>query len=115
MAPEGGTHQSVINPSIGLEQPACVAWDPCFGQDLEWTLLNALSHLGIADGHSSYFRLSPSAPWRGRGPIETARCNGRIEPRAYVPMGMFADLWAAAHTLAPSVRPHNHARACRRS
>jgi pyruvate dehydrogenase E1 component len=58
LAPEGGAHQSVITPSVGLEQPTCVAWEPCFGQDLEWTLLHALSHLGVAGGHSSYFRLS---------------------------------------------------------
>ena len=39
LAPEGGAHQSIITPSIGLEQPGCVAWEPAFGQDLEWTLL----------------------------------------------------------------------------
>ncbi len=39
LAPEGGAHQSVITPSIGLEQPGCLAWEPAFGQDLEWTLL----------------------------------------------------------------------------
>ena len=42
LAPEGGAHQSVITPSIGLEQPQCVAWEPCFAQDLEWTMLHAL-------------------------------------------------------------------------
>ena len=39
LAPEGGAHQSVSTPSIGLEQPACVAWEPAFAQDLEWSLL----------------------------------------------------------------------------
>ena len=58
LAPEGGAHQSVITPSIGLEQPQCVAWEPAFAQDLEWTLLAAMSQLGRADGTSSYFRLS---------------------------------------------------------
>ena len=42
LAPEGGAHQSIITPSVGLEQPRCVAWEPAFGQDLEWTLLAAL-------------------------------------------------------------------------
>ena len=42
LAPEGGAHQSIITPSIGLEQPRCIAWEPAFGQDLEWTLLHAL-------------------------------------------------------------------------
>jgi pyruvate dehydrogenase E1 component len=58
LAPEGGAHQSIITPSIGLEQPGCVAWEPAFGQDLEWALLHALSRLGRPDGGSAYFRLS---------------------------------------------------------
>jgi len=48
----------VITPSIGIEQPGCVAWEPAFGQDLEWCLLHALSRLGRPDGTSAYFRLS---------------------------------------------------------
>ncbi|MEA2145943.1 MAG: pyruvate dehydrogenase component, partial [Solirubrobacteraceae bacterium] len=58
LAPEGGAHQSIITPSVGLEQPRCVAWEPAFGQDLEWTLLHALSRLGRPDGTSGYFRLT---------------------------------------------------------
>ncbi|MCW3064195.1 MAG: pyruvate dehydrogenase [Solirubrobacterales bacterium] len=58
LAPEGGAHQSIITPSVGLEQPGCVAWEPAFGQDLEWTLLHALSRLGRPGGTSAYFRLS---------------------------------------------------------
>ena len=58
LAPEGGAHQSIITPSVGLEQPRCVAWEPAFGQDLEWTLLAALAALGHPRGSSAYFRLS---------------------------------------------------------
>jgi len=58
LAPEGGAHQSITTPSVGLEQPKCIAWEPAFGQDLEWTLLYALGRLGRPDGTSSYFRLS---------------------------------------------------------
>jgi pyruvate dehydrogenase E1 component len=58
LAPEGGAHQSIITPSIGLEQPGCVAWEPAFGQDVEWALLHALGRLGRPDGTSAYFRLS---------------------------------------------------------
>jgi pyruvate dehydrogenase E1 component len=58
LAPEGGAHQSIITPSVGLEQPQCVAWEPAFGQDLEWTLLHALSRLGFDGGTSAYFRLT---------------------------------------------------------
>jgi pyruvate dehydrogenase E1 component len=58
LAPEGGAHQSIVTPSIGIGQPGCTAWEPAFGQDLEWTLLHALGRLGRADGDSAYFRLS---------------------------------------------------------
>ncbi|MGA9859661.1 MAG: pyruvate dehydrogenase, partial [Solirubrobacteraceae bacterium] len=58
LAPEGGAHQSIITPSVGLEQPRCVAWEPAFGQDLEWTLLHALAQLGYPGGTSAYFRLT---------------------------------------------------------
>ncbi len=58
LGPEGGAHQSVATPSIGIAQPGCIAWEPAFGQDLEWSLLEALRRLGKDGGTSSYFRLS---------------------------------------------------------
>jgi pyruvate dehydrogenase E1 component len=58
LGPEGGAHQSVITPSIGIEQPGVVAWEPAFGQDFEWCFLHALSRLGRPGGASAYFRLS---------------------------------------------------------
>jgi pyruvate dehydrogenase E1 component len=58
LAPEGGAHQSVTTPSIGLEQPGCIAWEPAFAQDLEWCLLYAMERVGVPGGTSSYFRLS---------------------------------------------------------
>jgi pyruvate dehydrogenase E1 component len=58
LGPEGGAHQSVITPSIGIEQPGCVAYEPAFGQDFEWCFLHALGLLGKPGGTSAYFRLS---------------------------------------------------------
>jgi pyruvate dehydrogenase E1 component len=59
LAPEGGAHQSITTPSIGLEQPGCTAWEPAFAQDLEWCLLEAMSHIGREGGRCvTYFRLS---------------------------------------------------------
>jgi pyruvate dehydrogenase complex dehydrogenase (E1) component len=46
LGPEGGAHQSVVTPSVGMEQPGCVAWEPAFTQDFEWSFLHALSQLG---------------------------------------------------------------------
>jgi pyruvate dehydrogenase E1 component len=58
LAPEGGAHQSINTPSIGLEQPGCVAMEPAFAQDFEWMMLEAMGRLGREGGSSSYFRLS---------------------------------------------------------
>jgi pyruvate dehydrogenase E1 component len=58
LGPEGGAHQSVVTPSIGIEQPGCVAYEPAFTQDFEWCFLDALGRLGRPDGSSAYFRLS---------------------------------------------------------
>jgi pyruvate dehydrogenase E1 component len=69
LAPEGGAHQSIVTPSIGIGQPGCTAWEPAFGQDLEWTLLQALSQLGRPGGESAYFRLSTR-------PIDQALAGG---------------------------------------
>ncbi len=58
LAPEGGAHQSITTPSVGLEQPGVTAYDPAFAIDVEWTLLASLARLGRPDGGSAYLRLS---------------------------------------------------------
>jgi pyruvate dehydrogenase E1 component len=58
LAAEGGAHQSIKTPSIGLEQPDCLAYEPAFAIDTEWTLLAALAQLGKPGGRSAYLRLS---------------------------------------------------------
>ncbi|SDO47502.1 pyruvate dehydrogenase [Geodermatophilus sp. DSM 45219] len=58
LAPEGGAHQSITTPSVGLEQPGCVTYEPAFALDTEWCLLAALGRLGRPGGSSAYLRLS---------------------------------------------------------
>jgi len=58
LAPEGGAHQSITTPSIGIEQPGCVAYEPAFAVDTEWCLLASLARLGRPGGSSAYLRLS---------------------------------------------------------
>ncbi|WP_425576174.1 transketolase-like TK C-terminal-containing protein [Streptomyces axinellae] len=58
LAPEGGAHQSITTPSLGIEQPGCVTYEPAFAIDTEWCLLAALGNLGKTDGSSAYLRLS---------------------------------------------------------
>lgn len=79
LAPEGGAHQSITSPSIGLEQPGCVAWEPAFAQDLEWCMLHAMNQVGVPGGTSSYFRLStrPIDPALARIPEDPAMLERR--------------------------------------
>jgi pyruvate dehydrogenase E1 component len=58
LSAEGGAHQSIKTPSIGLEQPGCTSYEPAFAIEVEWTLLDCMSRLGRPDGESSYLRLS---------------------------------------------------------
>ena len=58
LAPEGGAHQSIKTPSIGLEQPGCTSYEPAFALDTEWCLLAAMAQLGRPGGGSAYLRLS---------------------------------------------------------
>jgi pyruvate dehydrogenase E1 component len=58
LAPEGGAHQSITTPSIGLETPGTTCYEPAFAVETEWCLLDALSRLGRYDGESAYLRLT---------------------------------------------------------
>ncbi|RIK45328.1 MAG: pyruvate dehydrogenase [Chloroflexi bacterium] len=59
LSPEGGAHQSTVTPSLCLELPRLRAWEPCFAQELEWILLDALRQCCDREhGLASYLRLS---------------------------------------------------------
>ncbi|AFP38878.1 Transketolase central region [Mycolicibacterium smegmatis MC2 155] len=58
LAAEGGAHQSIKTPSIGIEQPGCISYEPAFAIDVEWTLLASMGRLGRPGGTSAYLRLS---------------------------------------------------------
>lgn len=58
LAAEGGAHQSIKTPSIGMEQPGCLTYEPAFALDTEWILLACLAQLGKPAGSSAYLRLS---------------------------------------------------------
>ncbi len=57
LAPEGGAHQSLITPSIGVEMPDVAFYEPCFGQELEWIMLDALENIRTRK-NSTYLRLT---------------------------------------------------------
>lgn len=67
LAAEGGAHQSITTPSIGLETPGVTAYEPAFAVEAEWCLLDALSRLGRPGGESAYLRLTTR-------PLDQALC-----------------------------------------
>jgi pyruvate dehydrogenase E1 component len=58
LAPEGGAHQSIAEPLIGLAQPGLVGYEPAFADELAILLRWALAEIQRDGGESVYFRLS---------------------------------------------------------
>jgi len=58
LAPEGGAHQSIGEPLIGLAQPGLVGFEPAFADELTILLRWALEEIQRESGESVYFRLS---------------------------------------------------------
>jgi pyruvate dehydrogenase E1 component len=58
LGPEGGAHQSISTPLIGMGQPNLTAFEPAFVDELAAILGFAFSHLQAPDGSAVYLRLS---------------------------------------------------------
>ena len=59
LSPEGGAHQSTVTPSLGIELPGVVFYEPAFGRETEWVLLDAIQRCCDREhGVSTYLRLS---------------------------------------------------------
>jgi pyruvate dehydrogenase E1 component len=58
LGPEGGAHQSINTPLIGMGQPGLTAWEPAYADELALLLRHAFADLQDPDGESAYFRLS---------------------------------------------------------
>jgi pyruvate dehydrogenase E1 component len=58
LAPEGGAHQSIGSPLIGISQPGLIAFEPAFADEVAVMLRWAFVHLQAPDGGSVYLRLS---------------------------------------------------------
>ena len=58
LGPEGGAHQSIGTPLIGLSQPNLTSVEPSYGDELAVLMEWAFDHLQWEDGSSVYFRLS---------------------------------------------------------
>ena len=73
LSPEGGAHQSLITPGIGVQLPGVTYYEPAYALELEWILLAALAELQDRDtGKSAYLRLSTK-------PLDQAVFNMALE------------------------------------
>jgi pyruvate dehydrogenase E1 component len=58
LAPEGGAHQSIATPMIGMAQDKIVSFDPAFTDELAVIMKWGFDHMQADDGGSIYLRLS---------------------------------------------------------
>jgi pyruvate dehydrogenase E1 component len=58
LAPEGGAHQSIATPMIGMAQDKLVSFDPAFTDELAVIMKWGFDHMQADDGGSIYLRLS---------------------------------------------------------
>lgn len=58
LSTEGGAHQGIITPALGINTPGIVYYEPAFAKELEWILLDAVRSIGSGTGESYLLRLS---------------------------------------------------------
>ncbi|MFN7918391.1 MAG: 1-deoxy-D-xylulose-5-phosphate synthase N-terminal domain-containing protein [Vicinamibacterales bacterium] len=58
LAPEGGAHQSIYTPLIGMGQPNLESFEPAFADDLAEIFRWSLEHIQADHGSAVYLRLS---------------------------------------------------------
>ena len=58
LAPEGGAHQSVSTPLIGIGQPGLIYFEPAYVDELAAIMRWGFAHMQADDGGSVYLRLS---------------------------------------------------------
>ena len=58
LAPEGGAHQSIHTPLIGIGQPGLVSYEPAYVDELAVLMRHGLEYMQQDDGGSIYLRLS---------------------------------------------------------
>ena len=58
LAPEGGAHQSIVTPLIGMGQDGLASFEPAFTDELSVIMEWGFSHMQLDDGGSVYLRLS---------------------------------------------------------
>jgi pyruvate dehydrogenase E1 component len=82
LAPEGGAHQSVITPGIGVTLPDLAYYEPAFAREVEWILLAGLC--AVAERRESlYLRLSTAPVDQRLAPPPTAELRTAVLAGGY--------------------------------
>ena len=71
LGPEGGAHQSVNTPAIGIGLPEVSYYEPCFGLEVEWVMLHALEQIRLRS-ESTYLRLTTLKVDQGLLPLPSS-------------------------------------------
>jgi len=58
LGPEGGAHQSINSPLIGMGQPGLTYYEPAFADELALLMAHAFRHMQADDGGAVYLRLT---------------------------------------------------------
>jgi pyruvate dehydrogenase E1 component len=58
LGPEGGAHQSINSPLIGMGQPGLTYYEPSYADEVAVLMAHAFRHIQADDGGSVYLRLS---------------------------------------------------------
>ena len=94
LAPEGGAHQSISAPLIGMGQPGLACYEPAFADELSVLMRHAFERMQAPDGESAYFRLSTRSltqPTRSSNAWETGAVKGaywRVAPSPDAPVSL---------------------------
>ena len=111
LAPEGGAHQSIMTPLVGMAMDRCVAFEPAYVDELIEIMLWGLRHLQADDGGSVYVRLTTrplAQPTRDMTPaLRDGVLGGAYWMRAPAPGADVAIVYAGA--VAPEARAAHEA------
>jgi pyruvate dehydrogenase E1 component len=79
LSAEGGAHQSVNTPLIGMAQDGLSYFEPAFADELCLILSWAFDHMQAPDGGSVYLRLSTRALEQPRRRLDESQVRGVVE------------------------------------
>ncbi len=80
LAPEGGAHQSISTPLVGMGQPGLLSYEPSFADELAEIMRYGFDYMQDEDGGSIYLRLSTR-------PVAQPKRDLDAETRRHIQLG----------------------------